>query len=607
MKQFKLLLILLMVFSLSLIVGCAKPKYVVSFDTDSDTQIASQEVIENETALKPEDPSKEGHTFVGWYNGDVEYKFTEPVIQNLIIKAKWEINYYTVEFETGTEETIESQEIKYNKKASQPEDPENDGYIFKGWYNGDAVYNFDDPVKGDLKLTAKWDKIPTFIVTFKAEGNVVEEVEVRQGENAKAPKAPEIEGKTFVKWEGDYTSVTANCEIVAVYEVNKYTVEFKVDGSLYGDSQQVEYGKAATAPADPTKEGFEFIGWDAEFNEVKGNLVINAKFEAKEYTIKYYNGSQEITNLEPAIYTALDTITLSDYEISDYYFFGWFNNSDLTGDVVYTIEAGTTGNIVLYALNVKADINGGKECWSTEFTSGHDAGKGIAEISDLPATFEMDFFKYLKDNNLLTDSRVNATMQADTWEKFSGVNPNHNGDPKRIWNDTSNNVASGADGYVSLFLYETIELNEDLTVKDVKGGFLGTEPYKTKYRGLLDLLSLMHKYKVDNNSYGSLSTSSNSSRAFLAFVIDGYFYGTQGVAKDYFKLARNVIPGINFSYKLNGSELEKITYESNSLPTPVKDGYVFAGWFLDKEGTKKIGEVKATNLCNVYAKWEQIK
>ena len=607
MKQIKFLLIFLLMVSLSIVVGCAKPTYVVSFETDCPQTIEAQTVVENEKATKPETPVKEGHTFQGWFNGEVEYTFEEAVVADVTLKAKWEVNYYTVSFETGTDDTIDSQRIKYNKKASQPEDPSREGYTFGGWLNGDVVYNFDSAVKEDLTLVAKWDEIPSFTVKFIAEGNVVEEVVVQQGKNAKAPKAPEIEGKTFVKWEGEYKNVTADIEIVAVYEVNVYTVEFKVDGALYGSAVQVEHGKDATAPANPEKAGFKFIGWDKEFTAVKGNLVVNAQFEALEYTIKYYSGDKEITNLDPVKYSAADTITLTDYEVDGYYFYAWYTNSDLTGEAVYAIEAGTTGDLTFYALNVKTDVNGGAECWTTEFPAGYDAGKGIDEISNLPETFEMDFFKYLKDNDLLTSSKIHSTMQADTWEKFSGLNPNHNGDPKRVWNDTSSNGAGAADGYIGVFLYETIELNADYTVKDVKGGFLGTEPYKTKYIGLLDILSVMHKYKVENNSYTGLSANTNASRAFLAFIIDGYFYGTQGVAKSYFAAARNVIPGINFSYKLSGETVEKITYEGDMMPTPVKDGFVFAGWYLDAACTKKLGESKATTLCTVYAKWEQIK
>ena len=83
MKQIKFLLMLLLVVSLSLVVGCAKPTYIVSFDTDCEQTIESQEVVEEEKAIKPTDPVKEGHTFLGWFDGDTEYSFETPVIANV--------------------------------------------------------------------------------------------------------------------------------------------------------------------------------------------------------------------------------------------------------------------------------------------------------------------------------------------------------------------------------------------------------------------------------------------------------------------------------------------------------------------------------------------
>lgn len=605
MKQFKLSLFLLLVASLLLLVGC-KAKFTVSFESNCNDIIAPIEVTEGEPATKPADPVKEGYNFVGWYLGDVEYKFTEPVLENITLSAKWEEKEYTVTFVTDSDTKIDAQKVKYNKTASKPADPVKEGYIFKGWYNGDAAYSFSEKVTSDLTIKAKWEEIKKFTVKFIVEGEVLETQTIEDGKDAKAPTAPTLEGKTFVKWEGTYTNVTADVEIVAVYEVTKYTVTFKADGYTV-KSVEVEHGKAAEAPADPTKDGYKFVGWDKEFNEVKSNLEVNAKFELVEYAIKYFNGDKEIANLEPNKFTIEDTITLANYDVDGYYFFGWYNNSGLAGDAITEIVKGTTGDVSLYALNVKADINGGSDCWTTEIPAGYDVGKGIDEISNLPEMFEMDFFKYLKDNNLLTDSRINSTMVADTWAKFSGINPMHNGDPKRIWNDTSSNVSGGADGYVSVFLYDSIIMNDDYTVDSVTGGFLGTEPYKTKYRGVLNHLVALYQYKVENNSYTELSAGTNSSKALLGFVIDGYFYGTQGAAKSYFTALRSVIPGMSFSYKISGDTCEKITYEGKALPTPVKDGYVFAGWCLDKEGTKPLATNKPTNLCTIYAKWEVIQ
>lgn len=673
MRKIKSCLFLLFVLSFVLLVGCQKPVFVVTFDTNGGSEITAVEVIKKETAEKPTDPTKAGHDFVGWYIGEEEYDFATPVIENITLTAKWEAKEYTVTFnsnggsdiasqkviynnkaqkpsdptkegfffkgwfngetaytfseavvdnitltakweekefvvtfDTDGGNAIDAQNIKYNNKAQKPADPTKEGYNFIGWFNGDVAYTFEENVTEDVTITAKWEEIKKYTVKFIADGQVVATEEVEEGKAAKAPNAPKIEGKSFVKWDKEFNNITADLEVNAIYETAKYEVVFKADGKILV-SVTVEYGKAATAPADPIKPGYKFVGWDKEFNEIKAYTTVTAKFEVQEYTIKFFSGNTEITSFAVNKYTVDDTIQLPTYDKNDYYFYGWYNNSGFDGEALTEIVPGTTGDLKLYALNVKVDNNGGADCWTTEFKSGHDAGKGIDAISNLPETFEMDFFKYLKDNNLLDDADLDPNMKADSWAKFSGLNPNHNGDPVRIWNDTSTNSSKATDGYVALFLFGTIEINDDLTVKDVQGGFLGTEPYKTKYRGLLNHLSALYQYKVEKSNYSALATGGATARALMGFVIDGYFYGTQGAADGYFKALRNVIPGIDFGYKVSGSSCEKITFEKAALPTPVKDGYVFAGWCLDKEGTKPLSSNKPTNLCTIYAKWEQIQ
>jgi len=160
---------------------------------------------------------------------------------------------------------------------------------------------------------------------------------------------------------------------------------------------------------------------------------------------------------------------------------------------------------------------------------------------------------------------------------------------------------------LSVYLFGTITLNSDFTVKDVQGGFLGTEPYKTKYWGLLHTLVLLQKYKTDNGNYTAIDLNTDKTRALTGFILDGYFYGTQGAGEGYFAELRNTIPGMNYIYKLNGTSIAKEAYASIGLPTPVKDGYVFDGWYLDAECTQAIGSVKHDSTCKVYAKWTELK
>ena len=72
--------------------------YTVSF---SGADVSSQTVKIGEVATRPEDPTKEGYTFAGWYDADlaVEWIFTNPVTKDMTLYAKWEINVYDVSFD----------------------------------------------------------------------------------------------------------------------------------------------------------------------------------------------------------------------------------------------------------------------------------------------------------------------------------------------------------------------------------------------------------------------------------------------------------------------------------------------------------------------------
>ena len=516
------------------------------------------------------------------------------------------------EFIVTFSDGVEAQKVKEGKKATIPADPIKEGYKFLGWFVGDDKFDFNKTITSDITLTAKWEEIKVevkkYTIKFFVNGEMVKDEVVEEGKDATAPEPTEIEGAIFVNWNGNYTNVSADGEVHAVYVYDSFSVKFVVDGEQYGDEQLIEYGKDATLPADPEKVGYTFKGWDKEAKAVKENLVITAQFEITTYSIKFYSDSEELTGEDyPQSYTVESEIALPSYKSEGYEFIGWFDNIELNGSTIDQLTKGTTGDKVFYAMNLKIELNGGTASWITEIPTDFNAGGGIDAISDLPETFEMDFFKYLKDNNLLTDERVNASCQADTWEKFSGLNPTHNGDPKRIWNDTSTNSSKGADGYVALFLFDTITMDANNVVTDIQGGFLGTEPYKTKYRGLTQVLALLHTYRVTSSSkYTPITNNTAATRALTGFVIDGYFYGTQGAGEGYFSKLRNIIPGANESYVLDGQDIKKVVYET-ILPQPVKEGYTFAGWYMDSLFTTAYDGSKLANKASLYAKWEEFK
>ena len=143
-------------------------KYTVTFDSYGGTPVPpKQEVEYGFTATKPDDPTLKGHTFAFWYLGEDEqtataYNFGTPVTENITLTAKWNINKYTVTFDTdGGTPVPPAQEVEYGRTAVEPASaPTKTGYTFDGWYLGNEKYVFSDAVEQDITLKAKWEAIP---------------------------------------------------------------------------------------------------------------------------------------------------------------------------------------------------------------------------------------------------------------------------------------------------------------------------------------------------------------------------------------------------------------------------------------------------------------
>ena len=147
--------------------------YTVTFDSYGGTPVPpAQEVEYGLTATKPADPTLKGYTFAFWYLGEDEqnataYDFNTPVTENITLTAKWNINKYTVAFNTdGGTPVPPAQEVEYGLTATEPAAPEKTGYTFDGWYLGDEKYDFSAAVEQNITLTAKWHITPHNIYAY---------------------------------------------------------------------------------------------------------------------------------------------------------------------------------------------------------------------------------------------------------------------------------------------------------------------------------------------------------------------------------------------------------------------------------------------------------
>lgn len=134
-----------------------------TFDPNNGKSISTQTIDRGGKFTKPAAPSKENHTFAGWYNGDEKFDFdadTTNAPNVLELVAKWDINQYTVKF-VSDHSSFADQTIEHGKPIDTGKltIPEVEGYTFDGWYTEDNTkFDFTKPITGDTKVYAKWEK-----------------------------------------------------------------------------------------------------------------------------------------------------------------------------------------------------------------------------------------------------------------------------------------------------------------------------------------------------------------------------------------------------------------------------------------------------------------
>lgn len=229
---------------------------------------------------------KEGYTGRLYRDAD----FLKPLTKDSKVKngdtvyVKWTINKYTVTFMDGEKVLKAFTNVTHGDTVTAPEVPKKDGKTFSKW---DKDFS---KVTSDLTINAVYD-VDTFTVTFKDGEKVLETQTVEYEAAATAPDTARLsppEGMHFAKWDKDFSKVTESIEVSAVYELNEYTVTFK-NGETTLKTEMVKHGFAATAPNVYDTATKKFVGWDKSFDNVTSDLIVNAKFETKKFTLTFIN------------------------------------------------------------------------------------------------------------------------------------------------------------------------------------------------------------------------------------------------------------------------------------------------------------------------------
>ena len=278
------------------------PTYAVTLNTNGGT-INSGNVTSytyGVGATLPTDVTRTGYTFKGWYDnenltGSPVTAISNTETGNKEYWAKWEINQYTITFDTNGGSEIAPITQDYGTKITTPADPTRKGYTFKGW---DKEIPKTMPAE-NMTVKAQWE-INQYTITFDANGgSEIAPITQNYGTKITTPADPTRKGYTFKGWDKEIpkTMPAENITVKAQWEINQYTITFDTNGGSEIAPITQDYGTAITAPADPTRKGYTFKGWDKEIPKTMPaeNMTVKAQWGINQYTITFdTNGGSEI-------------------------------------------------------------------------------------------------------------------------------------------------------------------------------------------------------------------------------------------------------------------------------------------------------------------------
>ena len=211
------------------------------------------------------------------------------------LTVQWTAPTYAVTLNTngGTINNGNVTEYTYGVGATLPtaDDMTYTGYTFKGWYDnenltGSPVTAIGGTETGNKEYWAKWE-INQYTITFDANGgSKIAPITQDYGTAITAPADPTRKGYTFKGWDKEIpkTMPAENMTVKAQWGINQYTITFDTNGGSEIAPITQNYGTKITAPADPTRKGYTFKGWDKEIPETMPaeNITITARWRDTE-------------------------------------------------------------------------------------------------------------------------------------------------------------------------------------------------------------------------------------------------------------------------------------------------------------------------------------
>lgn len=563
-------------------------------------------------AILPQDVTKTGYTFGGWFNneaceGTAITQISKGTIGAKTYYAKWTAKIYTVTLQTnnGTINAGNITSYTYGVGATLPTDVTKTGYTFVGWfdnssYDGGAVTAIANNEVGNKNFWAKWTSA-SYNVTLNADGGTINSNNVTSytyGVGAILPTDVTKEGYIFNGWKdaeaNDALEIATDAygdkTFTASWTKATYTIDYNANGGTINDTYVSTYqlGAEIILPTDVEKDGCTFEGWydNANFTGVAvtaiantevGNKTFYANWTANTYTVLLNAQGGTINSGDVTSYTYGVVVSLpTNVTKEGFTFTGWYTNEECTSAVVSIISSTTMGNQTFYA------------GWSnTAYAVTLNTNNGVISEGNVTS------YVYGTAKNLPTSEQVSKTGYT-----FGGWFNNSS-----CTGTAQTEILATATGDKEFWAKWTVD---SYTISLTTNGGTVNTGNVTKYTYGIGATLPTDVTKIGYTFAGWFDNAEFSGTAIDR--IDEYELGNKSF---YAKWTANDYAIV---YETSAGTIEDVTYATSytygigaMLPTTItKTGCTFAGWFTNSayEGVA-VTELTATDFGarTFYAKW----
>lgn len=421
MKKF--ICCLFVLFFLIFAIGCSAFKNTIVFLNEDGSVFSTIEAGAKEE-VNIEAPTKEGYSFVGWYNNDQLVTLPTKFDADTTLSPKFEINIYKFTFLVDGVE-ISSGELEYGSEIEYPKNPRKETsegveYTFKGWDNDATIITKDEIFNAVFES----NKLKYLCIFYDGNDNIFKQESLEYGDKINYPdnvtkNSSQQYSYEFIGWDKSDEFITDNIVISPIFKevLNKYTYKFLDDNGNVIKEELVDYGTMPVEPTAPTKDGYLFVGWDKAISEVVEDVTYTAKF------------SEPITSLEGK------KLSILGDSISSFYLQGSEMNSYYSGEnqfyyPLYSATIKTVDKTWWYQLlkntNMTLGIN---NSWSGSCAYGTSSSAGCsdARINTIDENGTPDIvIIYLGTNDcasgFATEAFIGAIKEMITKVRAKGVN-----------------------------------------------------------------------------------------------------------------------------------------------------------------------------------------